>query len=790
MVQRIFMGYDHQPPTNRDTLHRACSKLNEMGDYDARSWEDLRPGGRLIIKTVLSEIDEADLALFDITTINPNVLFELGYAIAHRCRVGIICESSNTSFKDLFKNFGLLRGVGYVPWQDSGSLVASVTKGDFSSIGEVLGDELIRSSAPYSESSLFFLPTLNRSEADSDVRSVVHKSAERGSSVIYADPAEARLEPLSWYASKAYSCTATLLHFESPRRNGHRLHNSRLALVGGMAHGYGRPILMQSDQDYEVPFDYEDLLKQYGSAGQAKADASEWLDSLDLKPTDPVRKVQLSLDVELRDLNFGEHVAENEIRQLPDYFIETAEYREVKTAHLCVFVGRKGTGKSANLYLAAADLRRNPENLVVIIRPATYDFSGLVEMMTGLSSASRTHTVEGIWKLLLLSEVARTVVDEIRAQPAHVPDSDAQEAFLDGIESAPFDLEADFGNRVTSTLRALSGLDLDEIPQSDRREVLNEALHAEWIARLRQLLGPVVANRSRIAILIDNLDKGWERSADLNVLSDLLLGLLSATGRVERDIERAIPGAAAPPVSLGLFLRSDIFAYVKERAREPDKILTKMVEWSDPAVLRRVVEERFLASRPAGSEPSELWSKFFCETVDSQETSDYLLERVLPRPRDLIFLCNVATGVAINRRHNRIEADDIKTAEETYSQFAFEALLVENGITVDDFQSVLLEFLGAGPILEKGEILDTIRRAGVIGIDAERVFHRLKAVSFFGIEVGEGRFDFPEVGKAMEKAEVGARNHATSEGATRHLVHPAYRRFLEIADPRTPDPRG
>ena len=204
--------------------------------------------------------------------------------------------------------------------------MASVTKGDFSSIGEVLGDELIRSSAPYSESSLFFLPTLNRSEADSDVRSVVHKSAERGSSVIYADPAEARLEPLSWYASKAYSCTATLLHFESPRRNGHRLHNSRLALVGGMAHGYGRPILMQSDQDYEVPFDYEDLLKQYGSAGQAKADASEWLDSLDLKPTDPVRKVQLSLDVELRDLNFGEHVAENEIRQLPDYFIETAEY--------------------------------------------------------------------------------------------------------------------------------------------------------------------------------------------------------------------------------------------------------------------------------------------------------------------------------------------------------------------------------------------------------------------------------------------------------------------------------
>src|SRR5690606_20382878 len=143
-----------------------------------------------------------------------------------------------------------------------------------------------------------------------------------------------------------------------------------------------------------------------------------------------------------------------------------------------------------------------------------------------------------------------------------------------------------------------------------------------------------------------------------------------------------------------------------------DKIVTSTVEWDDRAVLMRVIEERFLATRSATTTAEQLWERYFCESVRGTPTPQYLLNRVLPRPRDLILLCNAAVGVAINRQHSRVEEDDVLTAELTYSQFAFEALLVENGITVDEFESLLLHFLGAPAIMSQTEVFNLIDQAG------------------------------------------------------------------------------
>lgn len=127
-------------------------------------------------------------------------------------------------------------------------------------------------------------------------------------------------------------------------------------------------------------------------------------------------------------------------------------------------------------------------------------------------------------------------------------------------------------------------------------------------------------------------------------------------------------------------------------------------------------------------------------------TPDYILASVLPRPRDLIYLCNAAVGVAINRGHGRVEAEDAKAAQDGYSQFAFEALLVENGITLGEFEAVLLEFLSVSPYLTKDEIFQLLEHAGVTEMKAEQVIARLKAISFLGIETKPGTFEYPEVG--------------------------------------------
>jgi hypothetical protein len=73
------------------------------------------------------------------------------------------------------------------------------------------------------------------------------------------------------------------------------------------------------------------------------------------------------LSAELRTLRFGEHVAENEIDTLSEYFIDTSALDDVLAVRNSLFVGRKGTGKTANMLQAAARLAEDVRNLVVVI---------------------------------------------------------------------------------------------------------------------------------------------------------------------------------------------------------------------------------------------------------------------------------------------------------------------------------------------------------------------------------------------------------------------------------------
>ena len=112
-------------------------------------------------------------------------------------------------------------------------------------------------------------------------------------------------------------------------------------------------------------------------------------------------------------------------------------------------------------------------------------------------------------------------------------------------------------------------------------------------------------------------------------------------------------------------------------------------------MLLRLIEERFFAVRRPRTDPAELWERFFCPKVNDMDTREYLLSRVLPRPRDMVYLCNAAVMAAVNSRNDRVEEADILAAEKNYWQFAYQALLVENGITVQEFEDVLLEFVNS-----------------------------------------------------------------------------------------------
>jgi ABC-type multidrug transport system fused ATPase/permease subunit len=76
----------------------------------------------------------------------------------------------------------------------------------------------------------------------------------------------------------------------------------------------------------------------------------------------------------ISQVDFGHIAAEEEAGNLQRYFIETEEYKKVKSdAHKILVIGRKGSGKSA-IYLALRDYLPTKEKAVVVEALSLQDY--------------------------------------------------------------------------------------------------------------------------------------------------------------------------------------------------------------------------------------------------------------------------------------------------------------------------------------------------------------------------------------------------------------------------------
>src|SRR5688500_2484577 len=91
----VFFGYPSRPEISRDAIAAAAKRLGTSTDLEIVTWEDLRVSGRLIIDRIVTAIDRAAVSAFDVTTLNENVLFELGYAIASNKRIWLLRDTSD-----------------------------------------------------------------------------------------------------------------------------------------------------------------------------------------------------------------------------------------------------------------------------------------------------------------------------------------------------------------------------------------------------------------------------------------------------------------------------------------------------------------------------------------------------------------------------------------------------------------------------------------------------------------------------------------------------------------------
>jgi hypothetical protein len=782
----------------RETIANAAARIGETAGVVAVTWEDLAIGGKLIISEIARAIDSSDLAVFEITELNQNVMFELGYAIGREKRVWLLRDTTDELAERRWKQVKVLASVGYESYANSDEIrIAFLRERPHLSSRTIFDEAIAPSLQPALFDSLLYVTSPHNSEAERDLRRRVLQEQKSGVAVIVDDATESAMQPLTWYAQQIYGAAAVVVHFVSPRRRGADVHNARSALISGLAHGMARPLLIAAQDEYHAPIDYQDLLYVYKTARDCVTYVDRWLtrtlEATHAKQRDvTVRQTRVHLATELRSLRFGDPVAENEAEALNEYFIETAAFDEVLSSRTMVFVGRKGTGKTANLIRASEVIGEDRRRLVCVIKPFGYELEAVIRLLKRFGSHdAQDYVVESLWKYLLLSEITLAAAAEIEARPA-APELGSPEAdLLAYLEGEGNILTLDFAVRLERAIDSLLSLPRTNDRIEDERAQITEALHGKPIRELRVLLGRLLERRTQVAVLVDNLDKPWDRSGDLDALSTFLLGLLTAIGRVEADFSRSDSWRRPVPLTLAVFLRSDIFARVLRGAREPDKIPFTRIAWDDPELLLRVVEERYLAARGGVASPNELWEKYFATRTGGMETTAYLLRRILPRPRDIVYLANAAITTAINRRHQRIESEDIEEAEKIYSQFAFEALLVEDEALGVPLETTLYEFAGSAPIVSESELEAILTAAGLAGAEHDHVIETLRVLSFLGVETRDGEFAYSDDPRDMQRADVLARKLGSARSlGPRYRIHPAFRPYLEIGDDGDPGMRA
>jgi hypothetical protein len=788
-IARAFWAYPSRPPGIGETIATACAKLqSETPVADFLRWEQLRTGGKIIFPTIADAIRDRQLFCADLTALNNNVLFELGYAIALQKRLWLILDESREPSMRLYKRLRLLTTLGYRSYSNSDEIIARFLQdapyddlqSDFITdyVDPIVSAKVTRRVA--------YFKTLH--ETDASIR--VTAAVEAHVHPFIDDPNESAGQSLAEFVAELLTCAGAIFHLCAEDRTGADIHNARLALLAGVAHGLRKPTLLILEGDVFAPIDYRELSAEYSTAAEAERQVKYWLDQHNSDFAEAARaKLQpkpRKRSLRLQRLDLGEPLAENEQEGLARYFVSTQAYSRLLSLDRALVVGRKGVGKTAFRLKLLHDAARDKRILACDIAPTSVDLNSLIRAMEQIRETdARGYAVQSFWKFIVLTEIAHALALRLEHRPPAALSED-QHRLLDLLKTNPVVGEHSFALRVElAANQLLSSVDAvnDASSVESLRTAVAEAIHRDLLPILQDRLRPLLHGFDELVITVDNLDKTWEAEQDLAVQSRVLLALLSAAGEIADYVSRDKAGKRFR-VRFYLFIRDDIYRQVMRSAREPDKIAVIRLIWDEATELHRILEQRFVASFPDEEfQGNDWWTEMFSERMRDGVAQRRIDRCVLPRPRDFLVFVRHAVSTALRRNHEAIEAADITTAAERYSEWVVQSILVENGVSIAQLEDLLAMLIGHSSEISWDEIRQVLAEVGIPEDKFQYVVQHLAYLSFWGLETAEGQFRYPVSRDEVERFERMSFGLRRKIGRSpRVKIHPAFHPYLGISD--------
>ena len=120
---KAFLAYGSESPARSETLESAAEGIGASGVTEVLSWRGLNAGGTLLVSSICEAIHKCSIFIADVSTLNNNVLFELGFAIALKKRIWLLLDESVPQCRNDFDRYQLLSTVGYCGYTNSTGVI-------------------------------------------------------------------------------------------------------------------------------------------------------------------------------------------------------------------------------------------------------------------------------------------------------------------------------------------------------------------------------------------------------------------------------------------------------------------------------------------------------------------------------------------------------------------------------------------------------------------------------------------------------------------------------------------
>jgi hypothetical protein len=524
---RAVFLYPSDPETIASTIERAVWILK---DRDKKSswltWRDFRPTGQIIFCTICRRLRFSENVLLDVTTLNFNLMFEIGVALGLGLPIGLLRDTTYQADKRDFKDLGILENVGYIDFQNSENLAEAVHKALPLQAIAIPPVELNR------EQPVYVVKSHISTEGQLRLLSVVKKSPLRFRTY---DPIEDPPLSLQDARKQIASSFGIVGHLLDPQRVGSSVHNARTALIAGLGIASGKTVVLFQEGRVQQPIDYRDLVIEYTNANQIESRLEHFVRQTLQKRLDTSVVASKPPRNLLEKLDLGDVAAENEIAQLKQYFVQTAQFNEARRGHARLIVGRKGAGKTAIFYAVRDSLPKTSAYLVLDMKPEGHQFTKLREaVLAQMTPGLQEHTLTAFWHYILLCEIAQKVTDSDYSWAQRDPDRHEEfEALRVGYRSRMPDDTGDLSERL---LRQVDRL-VDRVDPADASAATRE-LFTKDIPELERVVSKYLLHKKEVWLLLDNLDKGWPTrgAAPEDVL--IIRTLLDATRKLQSQLRQ------------------------------------------------------------------------------------------------------------------------------------------------------------------------------------------------------------------------------------------------------------